>query len=131
MFNKSLFLAIFCCSSLELFAMQSYEVGVATAAEDNTCDITGLDKKEVLRALFNAAQVNMDSFHCARAALSELTEQDLDDALMSGGYSVEYLKGRQLKVNLRSNTVDVRLFNRYNGSGAGQRAIAVLRRLRR
>ena len=87
-------------------------------------DISGLNKKEVLRALFRAAKP------LGLGLLYYNPNDDISDEqaakIMSGKGYIDYLAGRLMKINLTESTtmLDVYLFNRDNGEGAAQRAIA-------
>lgn len=55
------------------------------------------------------------------------SNDELDKILERQSYDIDYLGGKPLKVNLRGNAFDTRLYNRDNGAGAAQRAIEKLR----
>lgn len=100
-------------------------------------DITGLDKAEVLAALYNAAHpLGMGFLHfdpkpwTVEDARREMGEGD-DLQRMFGdkasGLYFDYLKGRVMKVRLDGDAFDERLFDRDNGEGAAAGAIAKLK----
>jgi len=86
-----------------------------------SCDIAGLDKADVIKALFYAATSNT-YYPCE----DELPEKDLAGALGNLPH-IDYLAGRPLKVFLEGDTFDTHLYNRDNGPNAAQKAIAALR----
>jgi len=86
-------------------------------------DITGLDKAEVLAALYNASKpLGMGIIH--------YTPGDLDLAVareyLAESPHFDYLHGRVMKVNLSSDSLDPRLYDRDNGQGAALAALAPL-----
>lgn len=92
-------------------------------------DIKGLDKAEVLLALYNGS-------HCQGLGfLQAINTYTLEDAKRDYEFSVEncggyfdYLHGRVLKVDLSGDSFDSRLYDRDCGEGAAARAIDELRR---
>lgn len=89
-------------------------------------DITDLDKKEVLRALFAVAKPQGYG-HSQYKHSDTLTNEEIEGLAKSGFY-IDYLKGRVMKINLSTNIVDTRLYNRDNGPEAAEKAIAHLRK---
>jgi hypothetical protein len=86
-------------------------------------DITGLDKAEVLMALYGAARVQgLGIFHQRREPLP----YDEAVAVLARTSYVDYLHGRVLKVELGGETLDEYLYDRDNGPGAALRALAAL-----
>lgn len=87
------------------------------------CDITGLNKVDVLMALFEAAlpnpkwptQVKISRAYCFQALTA-----------MQG--SITYLGGRHLKVNLNGNRFITTFYNEINGTDAAEKVIAKLRK---
>ena len=99
--------------------------GVCTAKKNALVDITGLDKVAVLRALWSASRVASflaglpcPPFHAAAAVTAV---QDY----------IDYFQGRVIKMDLRGDTIDPRLYDRDNGAGAAERAVAALRKHKR
>jgi len=78
----------------------------------NAIDITGLDKAEVLVALFNSSK---------KQAGLPMTVEDAD-----GGLYCVYLRGRSLKVDLWESMLRVGLYDRDNGQGAAVKALEPL-----
>ena len=86
--------------------------------------IQGLDKAEVLKALHdNSKAQGMGFLHFEKEGLSvdqcrELLEETTD---------FDYLQGRVMKVNLSGDSFDAWGYDRDNGEGAAEKAIAHLR----
>jgi len=86
--------------------------------------IVGLDKAEVLAALYNAARPQGLGFlHYDPAPM---THQEAEALLRQTTY-FDYIKGRVLKVDLSGDEFDPSLYDRDNGQGAAERVIAALR----
>jgi len=87
--------------------------------------LVGLDKAEVLAALYNASSpqglgmLHFNPTPMTRAEAAELLEQ----------YTrFDYLKGRVMKVDLSGDELDPWLYDRDNGTGAAERALTALER---
>ena len=98
-------------------------------------NIAGLDKAEVLLALWQASQMQGMSF-LGFLASGELTLsqarkeiQERKHTSFDGKDSIyfDYLNGKVMKVDLGKDEFDPRLYDRDNGDGAAQRAIDNLR----
>lgn len=83
-------------------------------------NIGKLDKAEVLIALFHASQKKK-----LGAVLVGLSF-DKARALLEGDCYFDYLDGFVMKVDLSSDEVDTRLYDRDNGAGAFEKAISLL-----
>ena len=122
--------------------------------EENMVDISGLSKGAVLAALYNASKpLGMGMLHFDPA---EMTEEDANalierltggklqaqymgdadagtsDTHAFGGASqtklyFDYVKGRVMKVDITGDELNPWGFDRDNGEGAAERAIAPLR----
>ena len=82
--------------------------------------LEGLDKAEVLAALYNASRpLGMGLMHYTPAPLN------INEArsLLEGGTYFDYLKGRVMKVELGRDELDPYLYDRDNGNGAAALAI--------
>lgn len=88
-------------------------------------DITGLDKVEVLYALYNASHVQGLGF--LQAVDNYTLEDARRDYEASDDKWFDYLHGRVLKVDLSGNEFNPRLFDRDCGNGAAAAAIEKLR----
>jgi hypothetical protein len=85
-------------------------------------DISNYRKAAVLAALYNASRPMGLGF--LEATPEPMTEAEAQTFLDDSRFKYfDYLKGRVLKVDLSGNTVDLRLYDRDNGEGAGERAI--------
>lgn len=89
-------------------------------------DITGLNKGEVLFALYNASHVQGMGF---LAVVDNYTlEEAKRDYEASPSKYFDYLHGRVLKVDLSGDSFDSRLFDRDCGEGAAEKAIDAIRK---
>lgn len=92
----------------------------------NTIDITGLDKAAVLAALYNnSLRLGMGLLQPAGAR--DMTRDEAADILAQGYTYFDYLHGRVMKIDLSSDAVDPRLYDRDLGDGACVRVINSLR----
>ena len=83
-------------------------------------DITGKNKAKILAALYNASKPQgMGFFHYTP---EDMTEEEAAALLEDQDY-FDYLKGRVMKIYLGDNELDLRLYNRDNGPGAGEKAL--------
>lgn len=94
-------------------------------------DRTGLTDAEVLVALYNASRPQGLGFLHAEngdMTLSEASEllggERGEPGQPTRGTYFDYLKGRIIKTDVSKNPLDLRLFNRDMGAGAGEAAIA-------
>lgn len=92
--------------------------------------IKGLDKAEVLLALYNASHVQGMGF------LAAVDKYDIEDArkdiedmntTFNGRLYFDYLHGRVIKTDISGDEFDPYLFDRDNGEGAAEKAIETLR----
>jgi hypothetical protein len=102
-------------------------------------NVSGLDKAEVLSRLYNASKQQGYGFVHARGAMPMTPEQARDEiaartaaaaARKGTGYDptpdlhFDYLHGRVMKVSLADDNMYVGLYDRDNGTGAAERALA-------
>ena len=89
----------------------------------------GLSKAAVLAALFNASKQQGLGVLDPSGARS-MSEDDAGNVLGEYGPHLcfDYIRGRVMKVDLSEDQFDPRSYNRDNGDGAANRAIAQLRR---
>lgn len=102
-------------------------------------DISGLDKADVLAALYNAA--GCFGMGAMQFVPGDMTREDALNAIGGGDdlarnfpdlprrkqeLYFDYLKGRVMKVDLSGDVLDSRLYDRDNGDGAAARALAPL-----
>lgn len=87
-------------------------------------DITGLDKAEVLAALYNASKpLGMGAFHFLPGDLPIEEARELT----KGRRKFEYVHGRVLKVDISGDEFDEYFYDRDNGDGAAARAVVSVR----
>lgn len=86
--------------------------------------IKGLDKAAVLAALYNASHPQGMGF--LHYTTTPMQREEAAELLKESTY-FDYLKGRVLKVSLGGEELDEFLYDRDNGTGAAERAIACLR----
>lgn len=93
--------------------------------QKDVCDITGLDKAEVLRALFRAAKPK--GIGCLLYnPEDELTDEVVNWILNECGGWADYVNGRAIKVNILSHHLCVVNYNEYNGFNRAQEVLAPL-----
>ena len=86
-------------------------------------DLKGLNKAVVLAALYNASKPQGMGF--MHYDPTPMTVEQAEELLNQGTY-FDYLMGRVMKIDLGSDTLDTWGYDRDNGEGAAQRAIASL-----
>lgn len=86
-------------------------------------NIKGMDKAKVLMALYNNSHVQGLGF---LNAIDNFTVEDARELLKTQTY-FDYLHGRIIKVDLSENEFEEWLYDRDNGAGAAQRAIASIK----
>lgn len=87
-------------------------------------DLRGLDKAEVLAALFNASRpIGMGLLQPKRGPM---TREEAAEILADTDY-IDYCFGRPLKVGLKADTLDERLYDMNHGAGAAAYVIEPLR----
>lgn len=90
----------------------------------NEIDITGLDKADVLAALYNASRpLGLGALFYTPQGMTHEEAQ----AAIAQGTDFDYLHGRVMKVNLAGDSFDPWLYDRDNGYGAAERAVASVR----
>jgi hypothetical protein len=89
-------------------------------------DITGISKPALLAALFNASKQQGMGFMDLRGVAS-MTEEDAAAVIEQQGLHFDYLRGRVMKIGIDGDTLNPRLYDRDNGAGAAERAVASLR----
>lgn len=89
-------------------------------------DIKGLDKAAVLAALYNASRVQGLGFLQARNG--DMTAAQAAKIIKEAGTYFDYLHGKVMKVDLSGDDFFAGLYDRDNGAGAAERAIAHLRK---
>lgn len=91
------------------------------------CDISGLNKVVVVRALWQSSNVAPAArrFTPDLAAQTDISDQDIYAALAHG--YIDYLNCRVMKVDVNGDNFNTHLYNRDNGEGVAERVIASLR----
>ncbi len=88
--------------------------------------IAGLNKAQVLTALYNAARpLGMGFLQYSPEPMTEEEAQKLLDATPDASF--DYLKGRVMKISLAQDEIDGWAYDRDNGAGSVERIIGVLR----
>lgn len=87
-------------------------------------NIEKLDRAEVLVALYNASKPQgLGLLHFTPEGLAK---EEAKDLLRQDSKYFDYLKGRVMKVQLGTSILDAALYDRDNGEGAAERALAPL-----
>jgi hypothetical protein len=85
-----------------------------------TIDITGMDKAEILAALYNGSRpLGMGMLHFTPEDMGKNEAHEL----LNETTSFDYLKGRVMKISLKGDELYTGLYNRDNGEGAAERII--------
>jgi hypothetical protein len=86
----------------------------------DTVELTEEQRPAALAALYNASKpLGMGILHYTP---EEMTEAEAAELLKETSY-FDYLKGRVMKLNFKYEPLDLRLYDRDNGAGAGHRAL--------
>jgi len=103
----------------------------------NKIDIQGLRKAAVLAALYNLAIPKGLGF--LKYDPTPITEEQAEEILengddlrwkrgpQSGLFEIEYVNGRLLKIDLYTNELDARMYNKKNGKGSAELVIDILK----
>lgn len=109
---------------------------LASEGKPGYVNIAGLDKAELLAALYNNAVPLGMGFLRARSGKMSREEAQTEwidknkshDVGIGGQYLYfDYVNGRPLKVDLSGNEMRTSLYNRDQGEGAAERVVAELR----
>lgn len=87
-------------------------------------DAKGIDKAAILAALYNASQQQGLGFLDRRGSVPmtiEVANEVLNES--APDYYFDYLFGRVLKIDLSKDWLELRLYDRDNGYGAGEKAL--------
>lgn len=90
-------------------------------------NIAGLDKAEVLAALYNGSRQQGIGFFNERGASDMTLEQAREELSRNENMYFDYLHGRAMKISLRDDELRTDLYNRDNGPGAAEAIIEALR----
>lgn len=91
---------------------------------DGKINISSLDKAALLAALFNNSHAQGMGFLQPHA--QNMTYEEAQSLLATSSY-FDYVRGRVMKVDLGSDVLYTRLYDRDNGQGEAQRVIDSLR----
>lgn len=94
---------------------------------NGTISIEGLDKAELLAALYNKAKTQGLGFLAYTPEPMMLEEAQQYIAQCQADLYFDYLKGRVMKVDLNGDTLKTYLYNRDNGDGAAERIVEGVR----
>lgn len=101
-------------------------VGTVTSHwRDQVIDISKMDKAEVLVALYNRARTQGMGILSYTPDPMKITEAR---NLLAQGTYFDYVGGRVMKVDLSKDEFDPRLYDRDNGEGAAEKALAGVER---
>ena len=85
-------------------------------------DLKGKDKAEVLAKLYNASKpLGMGFLHYNP---KPMTVEEARELISRGDLYFDYLYGRVMKIDLAGDELDPWLYDRDNGEGAAERALA-------
>jgi len=90
----------------------------------NVINIKGINKAEVLAALFNNAKSQGMGIYYSPS--DPMPKEDAQELLDSGQTYFDYLKGRVLKIQLEGDELQIGLYDRDNGEGEASRALRLL-----
>ena len=100
-----------------IFLFNLLVVSATCFAMQNTIDISGIDKKTLLQALYQRAQPQgMGHLHYIKN--HELTNAQLEEFLQDD--QIGYLFGRRMKINISTNSVYTLSYNEGNGKNASE-----------
>lgn len=91
-----------------------------------TINISGLSKAKVLAALYNNSKPLGMGF--LQFDPCEMSEEDAQSLLDGGHMYFDFLKGRVMKVDLKTDEVDPWGYDRGNGQGALEKIVNELRK---
>ncbi len=93
----------------------------------DTIDTRGIDRAELLAALFNAAAPGQNLARLTYEAQPEqMTPDEARELIDSGRTYFDYHRGRVLKCDVTEDDLKPWLYDRDNGEGAAARVIAGL-----
>ncbi len=93
---------------------------------EHQIDISGMDKAEILAALYNGSfQQGMGKLH--ERGRDSLSKEEAKELLNESSY-FDYLHGRIMKIDLKGDKLKTSGYNRDVGEGAAERIIEGLRK---
>lgn len=87
-------------------------------------NIKHLSKAKVLATLYNGSKVQ--GMGILQTRENEMSEAEAQSLLDGGITYFDYLHGKVMKVDLSSENLDTRLYNRDNGEGKAERLLSAL-----
>jgi hypothetical protein len=93
--------------------------------EGNGIDIKGLDKAELLAALYNNSKPLGLGF--LQADPNPMTKEEAAQIIREEGLGFDYLKGRVMKLNLGGDTLNPWGYDRDNGAGSAAKTVEGVR----
>jgi hypothetical protein len=94
------------------------------AMRDGDISTQGIDKAELLAALYNAAKpLGMGYLHYTP---EPMPREEAAELLKQSDY-FDYVKGRVMKVRIRGDELSPHMYDRDNGNGAAQAVVDSLR----
>lgn len=100
------------------------DIKPATSLGKHKVSISGLDKADVMRSLFNNSHPQgMGIFN--PLSLNDMSIERARE-LIATTLKFDYVDGRVLKVDISNNELDTRLYDKNNGENAGLKAIQSL-----
>lgn len=91
-------------------------------------DISEMDPADVLRRLFDAAKAApalVPRMEDLAYGVTRLMTLDEAQRVLAHSKDIDYLAGRPLKLDFRSNPLDVSLYDRDHGASAAARALGI------
>ena len=94
-------------------------------------NIKGIDKSELLSALYNRSHQQGSGLYHGRGRVQMTPEEasEILESKISGDMTFDYLFGRVMKVDLSCDEMETGLYNRDIGYGAAERVVGMLRTL--
>lgn len=111
----------FPCSQIE---SSTNDIKPGTSLGTHKVSISGLDKADVLRSLFNNSHPQGLGKYNPRSMSDMSIERAREYTATT--LKFDYVDGRILKVDISKNELDTRLYDRDNGENAGLNAIQSL-----
>lgn len=96
-------------------------LNIVNIASYQECNIKGLNKKEILKALFAAAKPHLGY----PLGKDKLNKKDCKK-VKKDNYSLDYFHNRCMHIVFHGDTMDTKFYNLANGENAAEKAIAYL-----
>ncbi len=89
-------------------------------------DISGIDKKELLQALYTHAEPKGYGWY--HYISDHVLPDEERESILAKGDRIDYLHGRGMKIDISDDSVDTSVYNEYNGERSAEMIIASLRK---